>query len=719
MKVLVIVESFTKEKTVKAYLTKAFQGDGRTFTVKASGGHICDLVKANMGISERTLEPVYEIIKDKGKHVSDLKRLVSEHDVVYLASDNDREGEAIAWHLLKVLKPKIYKRIVFNEITMQALKNAVNNPRDVNLHMVSSQQARRVLDRLVGYNLTKVLWKNFSGGGMLTAGRVQSVVLKMLVEREVDVAKFETERYWNVWGTFTNGVEEAKLCFENTIHKFVKKDEMLKVLQGFAKKNEYFVISSDTKRVNEYPNKPLTTSTLQQAAFSKGFSIKETMKVAQELYEKGHITYMRTDSTNLSEEFVQSAKAHVGRVFGNDYVSPVSRKSERKQKNAQEAHEAVRPTLNKHGELSLPSEVSGLNERQRKLYTLIYAHTVASIMTPAVYDELTVRVGHDSLTKRGLYFRGKTRKLLFLGYLRVYGERASDSGSSSAKIDITSKKPLRAKEIRGNCVWTIPPQRYNESSVIKAMEDNGIGRPSTYVNILNKVYDRSYVQKMDMRGPIKVYKDYVLKGAGKIDEDIRERELYVETNKLVPTKSGHAVDEFLRKRFSELVNVKFTGDMESSLDSIAEKHTTYEAVIRPFHSMLSAKVKEMVEDVGQKTVIEQERHVFKIDNESMVVRRARYGPVIELVDSKRFIPLQPYMKLYGKSDISEIGERDIKFLLGFPRAYKHYTVNYKSYGFYVENDRSKKTLSINAFKNKQYKDQLARGELSFIDELKL
>lgn len=715
MKILVIVESFTKEKTVKHYLEKGFGKNGTKFTVKASGGHICDLVKANMGIDEKTLQPIYAIIKDKVKHVNELKKLVEEHDMLLIASDNDREGEAIAWHLLNVLKPKEYKRIVFNEITENALKEAVNNSRDVDMRMVSSQQARRVLDRLVGYSVTKVLWKYFSGGGLLTAGRVQSVVLKIISEREKDISEFESERYWNMIGNFTNGVEDSKLCKKGVIHKFTKKEDMLNILEKLASNRVYYVISSENKPLNEYPAKPLTTSTLQQIAYTQGFGIKETMKVAQELYEKGHITYMRTDSTNLSTEFVESAKEHITQEFGKEYVN-TNVKTKTKQKNAQEAHEAIRPTLFKK---NIMKTIERLNSRQHKLYTLIYRHTVAHLMVPAKYDEFTVNIGNKKIDKYEMYFRGKSRELIFPGYLMIYGADVlkNDKYKAKNKIKIEDSN-IQATEIRGNCIWTVPPQRYSESSIIKSMEDNGIGRPSTYVSIVKKLTDRNYIHKQDIIGPIKKYKDYVLI-KDHIKEESFEKEIYNEKSKFVPSNSGVMINNFLAEKFSNIFNVKFTNNMEESLDLIAENVKTYNDVIIPFNTQLSKKISKLTKIKLEKTNIENEKYEYKINGKEIVVRLARYGPVIQNVTDKTFINLQPYIKLYRMGDLSKIKETDIRFLLDIvqtPRKYKDFCVYYKAYGFYVENMKTKKTRSINKL---EYISMLKRDDYTFVKDIKI
>ena len=710
MKILVIVESFTKEKTVGNYLNNIFKNTNTKFTVKASGGHICDIVKENMGIDKNTLQPVYSILNDKKAHIDNLKKLSKSHDLLYIASDNDREGEAIAWHLLNILKPKEYKRIVFNEITSSALDKAVKYPRKVDMNMVHSQQARRVLDRLVGYKITNVLWNNFTGAGMLTAGRVQSVVLKLIVEKEQQILSFNTEKYWNMLGNFSNGVEDGKLCVNNTVFKFNKKDDMIQILKLLAKKNEYKILSSEINQVQEKPDKPFTTSTLQQAAYSKGFPIKQTMSVAQELYEKGYITYMRTDSTNLSEDFKNQARRHIVSEFGKEYVNNNLQNHENKQKNAQEAHEAIRPTLDKNNYLN--SKLNGLNDKQQKLYKIIYNRTVASLMIPAKYDELTVNIGHDNISKYKMYFRGKTKKLTNPGFLVVYQNDEEYMKKKSLNIDVT-KKIVSASEIRGNCIWTVPPQRFNESSIIKAMETLGIGRPSTYVNIINKLYQRNYISAKDMFGPVKQYDDYILK-SGTIKEELNQKETYNESNKLVPSESALHVDNFLNSKFSNIINVKFTSEMENSLDLIAQNKTSYMNIIKPFNESLTSQCNSLLtkENKSNKKVIETPTYKFNVNGKDIILRKAKYGDVIQINGKNvEYIGLEPYMKLYKIDNLKNITEKDIKFLLSFPKQYKDYTIHYKAYGFYV-NDKNKKSKSINYHK---FSDSIRKNDFTFLD----
>lgn len=720
MRVLVIVESFTKEKTVHKYLTQAFKGSGNTYTVKASGGHVCDLVKKDMGIDPKTIEPVYQIMKDKGKLVTQLKKLVKEHDITLLAADNDREGEAIAWHLLNVLKPNNYRRIVFNEITQNALHRAVNQPREIDKQMVDSQQARRVLDRLVGYRVTKVLWDHFTGGGLLSAGRVQSVVLRLIVDKEASIKEFKSDQYWNVLGTFMNGVKEAKLCDNKSsgVFKFDDKEKVISFLKPLAVTTKYTVGGVETKPLLEYPDKPFTTSTLQQKAHSRGFSIKQTMKVAQELYELGHITYMRTDSTALSKEFQNLAKGHINQTFGASYIGSEERlvkQSQQKVKNAQEAHEAIRPTR-------LVRDVQGLNSKQKSLYQLIFSRSVAALMIPAKYMDLTMRIENEHLQKLGLHFKGKAKQLIEPGYLKAYEEKSVNTENKELFKNIDMKsKTTSSIEIRGNCIWSAPPARYSESTIIKAMEDMGIGRPSTYVSMVNKLYQRMFVRNTDVSGEMREYVDYVIKDKGKIKIEKETKEAHSERSKLVPTEAGIRVDGFLREKFKDVINADFTSKMELILDDISEGKETYQNIVLPFYGKFKSKCESLSQSVKKsekgKEDIAPDANEFTIDGKKIVVRVARYGPVIEIKNEEtrsQYINLDPFMKLIGESDLANITKKHIKFLMSFPKKYKEFTINYKAYGFYIT-DANNNSKSIN-YRN--YAEFILKDDFSFIESMK-
>ena len=689
MNIVVIVESSTKARTISKYLNKI--DPKNKYNVVASNGHVCDVVKKNMGLDLKTFQPNYEIISDKKKTVANLKELSKSADLILLAADNDREGEAIAWHLKQILKPKRDKRIVFNEITPDALKNAINNPKDVDMHMVNAQQARRIMDRLVGFNLTKVLWNNFDAKTLLSAGRVQSVVLYIIVQKESKISSFVSEQYWTIYGNFTHDIE-AKLYERETIHKFRNANDVVLVLKKLSKEEFYLKSNSlTTKEFKEYPDLPFTTSTLQQKATSIGFSIKQTMKIAQELYEHGHITYMRTDSTSISQQFKSQLKVYVEKEYGTQVLSEDTRKS-KSQKNAQEAHEAIRPT-----KLVIPSSLS---TDQLKLYMLIFHRTISYVMRPAVYKELNIKIHCKFLDNKKMYLLGKIRDIVYVGYKIVYGEIKITNN-----IEVVMNKKLNVKmlEATAKCTWSTPPSRYNEASIIKYMEETGIGRPT----ILNKLYERQVVNKQNVEGPMKTYEDYVLKN-GSIKKHTNVKALFKDTSKLVPSETGITISEFLNKEFNDVVDIEFTSNMENNLDKIAHGEKTYIDIIKPFYTCITEKCKNIKN--GSKIQLDSKEKIYNINNMTYKVRTARYGPVIECCDSKRFIDLKPYFKLVNTS-IDDITEHDVKFLLSFPITFNDYGIDYKRYGFFAK--KNEKTLTIYA----KFIPMLREKDYAFLDSM--
>ena len=697
--VLVIVESSTKEKTIANYLKQLFKDVN--FTVKASSGHICDVITENFGIDKTSYQPIYQVISDKQKIVSQLKQLSKKQDLVLLASDNDREGEAIAWHLKEVLRPKNYKRIIFNEITKPALEYAIKNQKDIDMNMVESQKTRRILDRLIGFNLSTVLRNTHKFNGTLSAGRVQSVVLGIIVEKEQAIDSFESEKYWNVKGDFEFDITDAKLTDINSkkILKFDNENFIVALLKKIKSINEYTVSNKEYKDESESPGLPFTTSTLQQKATSIGFSIKQTMKVAQELYELGHITYMRTDSTNISSTFQVNIVDFIKDNFGDKYLK--MKQSNKKQKNAQEAHEAIRPTSLKR--LDLKSD-------QKALYDLIFNRTIAYFMIPAVYKQISLTLTHEKL--KDMCFLGKTKFLIEKGYKLVY-EYGSDKKETLKSIDkelhkFGSLNKVKPIEIIGNCIWSSPPTRYTEASMIKKMEDTGIGRPSTYVSIINILYDRRYVTKTDVSGPKKDYTDYVLKNQN-IKKKTFSQELYTHKNALYPSDIGKIISSYLSQKFNDIINVNYTSNKETELDEISNGHKTYIDTIRPFHDYITKKCNTLSK--GSKTEIESYSKEMIIDNKKILVRDARYGPVIEIVQMKKYIPLGPFMKVKNIQNIKEITKDHVDFLMKYPVKYKDYIIHYKGYGFYVEKD--KKTATIYP----QYFNDLENNNYEFLEKI--
>jgi DNA topoisomerase-1 len=705
VKHLVIVESSTKAKTISKYLNN--QSSNIEFIVKACNGHICDLVneKTSFGINMDTYFPSYELLSDKQRIVKDLRSHVKECNKVWLATDNDREGEAIAWHLKTFLKLKEgnFKRILFNEITKNAIISAINNPQDIDMHLVQAQQARRVLDRVVGFGLTKELYRNFNSKDVLSAGRVQSVVLLILNNLEKLIQEHKPTEYWNVIGTFDEGIVDAKLYEKDSICKFSSESSVTGFLQNLT--NTFYINPSKTLIDNTkvYPEQPFTTSTLQQTAYNQlGYSIQKTMKIAQELYENGHITYMRTDSTNLSSAIVQSIHKYISEKYNVDFID-TQKKSKKQQKNAQEAHEAIRPT-----HLKYPSQ---LQNEQLKLYSLIFKRTVASQMKPAIIDELTIEITNHTMKSNEMYFKGIFKKISYPGFKVVY-----DISADSTNLDQQMKKFKRpdftvsSKKIIGNHIWTVPHQRFNESTLIKDLEKKGIGRPSTYVSIISKLYDRKFVIKNDVVGPDTVFKDFILQN-GKITIDKTVKKLFKENNKLITTDKGKQVIEYLRIKFSEIIDIDFTNKMESDLDRIALNEKQYMHLVQPFVEFLKNKCAN--ERKSTKTQLSSPEKEFKINNQMYVVREAKFGPVIEHKESKTFYGLTPYLDI-SKKQLKDTDIHDVNLIISTPIHYKHFTIKYARYGFYVTNNETNKSENIN---NQKYLTNLFSKDFSFVETI--
>jgi DNA topoisomerase-1 len=705
---LVIVESGTKAKTIEKYLNSISKDID--FKVVASNGHICELVKEKngYGLEADTFLPKYELCKDKSQVIKRLKQESQQADTIWLAADNDREGEAIAWHVKNVLKAKKYKRIVFNEITKDAIEYAINHPKDIDMNMVNSQQARRVLDRIIGFSLTKQLMRNFTSSAVLSAGRVQSVVLMMICEKQEKIKNHQPEEYWNVLGSFDIGVIDAKLYLDSSIHKYKSKDDVEKLFKHICD-GRYILDTSNSqvKRVKETPDPPFTTSTLQQRAYSElGFSIKKTMKVAQELYEQGHISYMRTDSTALSKQIVDQIHTFIAKTYNIDYINEnTSKTSMNKQKNAQLAHEAIRPTKIQHIEKLTTSE-------QKSLYMLILKRTVASQMKPALFDELSVRITHPRFIKKNMYFLGKTKALVFQGYKIVY-DVAIDKVNLNEKLSKLKSKnvPIYSTKLVGNHVWTTPPQRYNESTLIKKMEDTGIGRPSTYVSILNKLYERTYISKQDLLGPITTYTDVICNKDGVLSYESHKKELYNEKSKLVASDAGIRVNTFLQTHHSDVVNLLFTTNMEADLDKIASADKTYVELVRAFIQFIEKTCLRNI--ASDRVVLNGFTKEFSLNGLKYIVRNAKYGPVIECKDPKKFYTLKPFLQ-HTKRTIESITHEDIDLIISMPVVIENrYTIRYGRYGFYVEDTVSKKTLNVFP----KYYPTLLSGDYVFVKSM--
>ncbi|OGE76176.1 MAG: DNA topoisomerase I [Candidatus Doudnabacteria bacterium RIFCSPLOWO2_01_FULL_48_57] len=603
MSKLVIVESPTKAKTISKFL-------GKEFKIESSFGHIRDLPKSKMGIDiEKDFEPEYLIPRDKSKHVKELQALAKKADEVILATDEDREGEAIAWHLVHALKldEKQAKRIVFHEITKTAIEKALENPRHIYLHLVDAQQARRVLDRLVGYELSPFLWTKVKYG--LSAGRVQSVAMRLIVEREREIEKFKTQEYWTIeaklspnpptggkqheiFGAKLHSIDGAALK-KFDIPSKEQGDKIVADLKGAA----YTVEEITKKEVKRSPAAPFTTSTLQQEAARKlGMSAKQTMTLAQKLYELGYITYMRTDSVNLAESALTQAQSVISKKYGKDYVGS-TRRYKTKSKGAQEAHEGIRPT-----DLSVEAgnlEGEDLDAKHAKLYDLIWKRTLASQMPEAIFDQTSV----DISTGAKYMFRASGQVMKFDGFIKAYMEdrdedEETDELPEGHLPELSKNQWLALHELAGKQHFTEPPPRFTDASLVKALESYGIGRPSTYAPTISTILERGYVEK--------------------------------EEKKFKPTTIGLLVNDILVEHFPKIVDYEFTAKMEEYLDEIAEGKLKWQPVIKEFYAPFKENLEEKKTSV--KKQVQQTNVPCPICGKHMVIKFGRFGQFMACVD---------------------------------------------------------------------------------------
>ena len=592
MSTLVIVESPTKAKTITKFL-------GKGYVVRSSFGHLRDLPKSKMGIDiEHNFEPQYVVSRDKSKVVKELKALNAKADDVLLATDSDREGEAISWHLAHILgiKPEKAKRIVFHEITKSAIMHAIENPRSLDLQLVNAQQARRVVDRLVGYELSPFLWRKVAKG--LSAGRVQSVAVRLVVEREREIKDFKAEEYWTVEAIFDVEKSQEKISAklvsiaDKKLEKLdlKNKDEVDKIL-GDLNGVKYAVKNIEEKVSKRMPSAAFTTSTLQQEANHRlGFSAKQTMRLAQQLYEGvelgsegsvGLITYMRTDSVNLSEKFLTDSKEVINKEYGEKYSLDKPRLFQNKSKNAQEAHEAIRPTE----AMRTPDSVEPfLEKNQFRLYDLIWRRAVASQMTPAEINSL----GIDIMSSNNYGFRATGQTIVFDGYLKLFPDKTKENILPKVQID----ENLKCDELKPEQHFTEPPSRYSDATLVKVLEEHGIGRPSTFAPTIATIEDRGYVER---------------------DEKKR----------LMPKEIAYIVNDLLVKHFPNIVDFKFTAQMEEDLDDISVGKKEWQPVISafygPFKENLDIKDKEL------KKTEEKTDEVCEKCGKPMVIKRGRFG----------------------------------------------------------------------------------------------
>ena len=624
---LVIVESPAKAKTIEKFL-------GKDYKVMSSYGHICDLKKKEFSIDTSTFEPVYEIPAEKEKLVSTLKSEVKKADMVWLASDEDREGEAISWHLFTVLglKPENTKRIVFHEITKNAILNAIENPREIDTNLVYAQQARRVLDRIVGFKLSPVLWRKVKPA--LSAGRVQSVTVRLIVEREREINKFTSESGYRVTAVFELPGEENRLNTELS-RRFKTKEEAESFL--LSCNDATFVISDvTTKPFKKSPAAPFTTSTLQQEAARKlGFTVSQTMMVAQRLYESGHITYMRTDSVNLSSLCIGACKGVVTETYGENYLK--SRNYATSSKGAQEAHEAIRPTYmtNTTIEGTVP---------EKRLYELIWKRTIASQMADAVVEKTTVNI---SISGHSDSFIATGEVTIFDGFLQVYRESSDDeqTGELAAIPAVHKGNVLTTKEITATQRFTQHPPRYTEASLVRKLEELGIGRPSTYAPTISTIQQRGYVEKGNKSGTPRTYNILTFKN-GKITSKEVQETVGAEKAKLLPTDIGIVVNDFLLGFFPEIMDYNFTATVEKDFDEIADGKRNWAELISEFYKDFEPKIEEIVQTKNEYKVGERILGNDPASGKPVSVKIGRFGPIVQIgsandEDKPRFAQMKP------------------------------------------------------------------------------
>ena len=610
---LVIVESPAKAKTIEGYL-------GKDFTVKSSFGHVRDLSTKALGIEVNNhFNPVYEVMPDKKKVIAELKKLVDSAETVWLATDEDREGEAISWHLAEVLKLDIKKtnRIVFHEITKNAITEAIKSPRRIDQNLVNAQQARRVLDRLVGFELSPILWKKVKPS--LSAGRVQSVAVRLIVEREEDIRKFESTFAYKVSGLFEVNNEKGSATFKADLPKrFPTIDEAREFL-NLCTKAIFTVADVEKKPGKRSPAPPFTTSTLQQEASRKlGFSVSRTMTVAQQLYESGKITYMRTDSVNLSQTVMGMAKEEITKQFGAEYHK--SRQFATKSKGAQEAHEAIRPTYMSN------TTIEG-DASQKRLYDLIWKRTIASQMADAVLEKTNININISNSSEQ---FVAIGEVIKFDGFLKVYMESTDEDTEQTEGLlpPVTKGEKLGMHHIEAVQKFTSSQPRYTEASLVKKLEELGIGRPSTYAPTISTIIKREYVVKEDRDGSTRDIKQLMLKD-GKIKETVKHEKFGYEKSKLFPTDIGELVTRFLQQYFDDIMDYNFTASVEKEFDEIADGLKAWNLMIGEFYTPFHKKVVETLES-GEKAKGEKLLGKDPNSGQNIYVKLGRYGAIAQI-----------------------------------------------------------------------------------------
>ncbi|MBO9612842.1 MAG: type I DNA topoisomerase [Dyadobacter sp.] len=670
---LVIVESPAKAKTIESYL-------GQDFTVKSSFGHVRDLPEHDMGVDvEHGFQPSYEISSDKVKVISELKKLAKDAEV-WLATDDDREGEAISWHLKEALGlPDNTKRIVFREITKTALRNAIEKPRTIDTALVDAQQARRILDRLVGYELSPVLWKKIRiGKSNLSAGRVQSVAVRIIVEREREIDAFKSKSSFKVTAHFDLG--NGKVLNAELAKNFPTEQEAYQFLEKCIGA-EFSIRNLEVKPAKKTPAPPFTTSTLQQEASRKlSFSVAQTMTVAQRLYEAGKISYMRTDSTNLSEEALDKSKQQITKEYGDEYYN--RRIFKTKSESAQEAHEAIRPT-------DFSTLVGSSDRNEQRLYELIWKRAIASQMSDAQLERTTATIG-ISTTSEELVAQGEVIK--FEGFLKVYLESSDDEGDEEQKgmlPPLNIGQILKLADMKATERFTRNPPRYTEASLVKKLEEMGIGRPSTYAPTISTILKREYIVKEDRQGFEREFKEMTLAN-DQIKSKVNKEVYGSEKAKLFPTSTGMVVNDFLVSHFQDIVDYSFTASVEKDFDHIAEGQLGWQQMIKDFYTPFQKKVAEAREEAIDKSLTSRDLGEDPATGKKVSVRIGKYGPYVQIGDVEdeekpRFASLQ-------KGQLMETITLEEAFeLFKLPRQVgffedKDMVVNVGKFGPYVKHD---------------------------------
>ena len=684
---LVIVESPAKAKTIEKFL-------GQDFKVMSSYGHIRDLKKKELSVDDDTLEPEYEIPEEKVKLVADLRSKANKAEKVWLASDEDREGEAISWHLCEVLGLDKQKtnRIVFHEITKPAILEAIEHPRHLDMNLVNAQQARRVLDRIVGFKLSPVLWRKVKPA--LSAGRVQSVAVRLIVEREREIQNFNSEVYYSVNGIFaiTNSDGSATEVKAQLASRFKTEDEVMAFLEK-CKDATFTVESISKKPVKRTPAPPFTTSTLQQEAARKlGFTVSQTMMIAQHLYENGRITYMRTDSVNLSKLCLGASKEEIVRLYGKEYSK--TRQYHTSAKGAQEAHEAIRPTYMDQ------MEIEG-TAQEKRLYELIWTRTIACQMADAEIEKTTVNIAISGIDEQ---FVAQGEVVKFDGFIKVYRESSDDDEQQTEEFGhilppLKKGQELTRREVNAMERFSMGPQRYTEASLVHKMEELGIGRPSTYAPTISTIQQRDYVQKGDKKGEDRPYTVFVLKGK-QIAQKTRKENVGSEKGKLIPTDIGIVVNDFLIKNFNDIMDYNFTAKVEQDFDKIAEGEEKWTDMMHHFYNNFIPEVENTMNSRDSHKAGERMLGTDPKSGRPVFVKIGRFGPVVQ-IGTAEDKDKPTFAQLPKDQSMETITLQEAMELFKLPRELGEYenkpvTIGAGRFGPYILHDRKYTSLPKDA-----------------------